>query len=538
MGLTLSLPANESRHAASFALSKGGPMPAERAPMRKIREALRLKHALGLSERQIAVSVGVSRSTVAEYLRRAGVVGIAWPVPEGMDDAELERRLFTPPSFEATPARAQPDWNQVHKELKRQGVTLLLLWEEHRAEHVDGYGYSRFCDLYRAWRKTVSATMRQAHAAGEKLFVDWAGATVPVFEVATGEERRAHIFVAVLGASNYTYAEARWSEALPEWIGAHVNALTAIGGATGAVVCDNLKAGVTATCRYEPGINRTYQDLATHYGTAILPTRPRKPRDKAKVEVGVLIIERYVLARLRNRRFFSLFELNAAIREIVADLNARVMRKLGVSRRELLETIERPALKGLPSEPYQYAEWRKCRVAPDYHVEIERHYYSVPSRLIREQVEARITDTTIEIFHKGSRVASHVRSSVHHRHTTVREHMPSAHRRYAEWTPARMMYEARKIGPATVALIEAIMKAKPHPEQGFRACLGILRLARSYGPARVEAAARRGNDIGATTYGSIASILKNGLDRAYAREPTPDTPPIRHGNIRGTGYYH
>jgi transposase len=506
--------------------------------MRKIREALRLKHALGLSERQIAVSVGVSRSTVAEYLRRAGVVGITWPVPEGMDDAELERRLFTPPSFETKPARAQPDWNYVHKELKRRGVTLQLLWEEYRGEHVEGYGYSRFCDLYRDWLKTVSATMRQTHAAGEKLFVDWAGDTVPVFDAVTGMERRAHIFVAVLGASNYTYSEARWSEALPEWIGAHVNAFTAIGGVPGAVVCDNLKAGVTATCRYEPGINRTYQDLATHYDTAILPTRPRKPRDKAKVEVGVLIIERYVLARLRNRRFFSLFELNAAIREIVTDLNARVMRKLGVSRLELLETVERPALKGLPSEAYQYAEWKKCRVAPDYHVEVERHYYSVPSRLIREQVEARITDSTVEVFHKGSRVASHARSNVRNRHTTVREHMPSAHRRYAEWTPARMMREARKIGPATIALVQAVMKAKPHPEQGFRACLGILRLARGYGTARVEAACRRGNDIGATTYGSIASILKNGLDKAYAREPTPETPPIRHGNIRGNGYYH
>ena len=405
-------------------------------------------------------------------------------------------------------------------------------------EHIDGYGYSRFCDLYRDWRKTVSATMRQTHAAGEKLFVDWAGDTVPVFDTATGMARRAHVFVAVLGASNYTYAEARWSEALPEWIGAHVNAFCAIGGVPGAVVCDNLKAGVTATCRYEPGINRTYQDLAAHYDTAILPTRPRKPRDKAKVEVAVLIIERYVLARLRNRRFFSLFELNAAIWEIVAALNARIMRKLGVSRLELLETIERPALKELPSEPYQYAEWKKCRVAPDYHVEVERHYYSVPSRLIREQVEARITDSTIEIFHKGSRVASHARSNVRNRHTTVHEHMPSSHRRYAEWTPARMMREARKIGPATIALVQAVMKAKPHPEQGFRACLGILRLARGYGTARVEAACRRGNDIGATTYGSIASILKNGLDKAYAREPTPETPPIRHGNIRGTGYYH
>ena len=325
---------------------------------------------------------------------------------------------------------------------------------------------------------------------------------------------------------------------MPEWIGAHVNAFNVIAGVAGAVVCDNLKAGVTATCRYEPGINRTYQDLATHYGTVILPTRPRKPRDKAKVEVGVLIVERYVLARLRNRRFFSLFELNAAIREIVVDLNTRVMRKLGVSRLELLETIERPALKELPSEPYQYAEWKKCRVAPDYHVEVERHYYSVPSHLIREQVEARITDRTIEIFHKGSRIASHPRSNVRHRHTTVREHMPSSHRRYAEWTPARMMREARKIGPATIALVQAIMKAKPHPEQGFRACRGILRLAQSYGSARVEAACKRGNDIGAVTYGSIASILKNGLDKAYAREPTPETPPIRHGNIRGTGYYH
>jgi len=513
-------------------------MPAERAPMRKVREVLRLKHALGLSERQIAASVGVSRSTVAEYLRRAGAAGITWPVPEGMYDAELERRLFTLPSFEPKPTRWLPDWDHVHKELKRHGVTLLLLWEEYRAQHVDGYGYSRFCDLYRDWLKTVSPTMRQTHAAGEKLFVDWAGDTVPVFDAITGQERRAHIFVAVLGASNYIYVEARWSEALPDWIGAHVNAFAAIRGVPGAVVCDNLKAGVTATCRYEPGINRTYQELATHYDTAILPTRPRKPRDKAKVEVGVLIVERYVLARVRKRRFFSLTELNVAIREIVVDLNARVMRKVGVSRIELLETIERPKLKALPSEPYQYAEWKKCRVAPDYHVEVDHHYYSVPSRLIRQEVEARITDTTIEIFHKGSRVASHVRSHLRNRHTTIQQHMPSAHRRYAEWTPSRMMRHAASIGPATIALIEAIMKAKPHPEQGFRACLGILRLERSYGSARLEAACRRGNEIGATTYGSIASILKSGLDKAYAKEPTPEAPPIRHGNIRGTGYYH
>jgi transposase len=298
-------------------------MPAERAPMRKVREVLRLRHALGVSERQIAVTIGVSRSTVGEYLRRAAVIGITWPVPEGLDDAELERRLFTPPTFDETPARPLPDWPQVHKELKRRAVTLLLLWEEYRAEHADGYGYSRFCDLYRDWRQTISPTMRQTHGPAEKLFVDFAGDTVPVFDATTGTERRAHVFVAVLGASNYTYAEARWSEGLADWIGAHVNALNTIGGVPKAVVCDNLKAGVTAACRYEPGINRTYQEFAEHYDTAILPTRPRKPRDKAKVEVAVQIVQRFVLARLRNRRFFSLYELNAAIRETVADSTPR-----------------------------------------------------------------------------------------------------------------------------------------------------------------------------------------------------------------------
>jgi transposase len=318
----------------------------------------------------------------------------------------------------------------------------------------------------------------------------------------------------------------------------HVNALGAIGGVPKAVVCDNLKAGVTKASRYEPSINRTYQELATHYGFAVLPTRVRKPRDKAKVEVAVLIVERFVLARLRNRRFFSLEELNAAIRECVADLNSKIMRKLGKSRRELLETIERPALKALPAESYRYAEWKRCRVAPDYHVEIAGHFYSVPSRLIREVVEARITDTTIEIFHRGTRVASHAFSAVKNRHTTISEHMPSAHRRYAEWTPARLMREAEKIGPATLALFEAIMRAKPHPEQGFRSCLGILRLAKGYGVDRLDAACRRGNDIGARSYGSIASILRHGLDRAYRQGRSPEGPPIRHTNIRGRGYYH
>ena len=381
--------------------------------MRRVREVLRLRHVLGMSDRLIAQSLGIGKTTVGEYVCRAKVIGITWPVPEEIDDAELERRLFTAPSFEERPKRPPLDWPRLHEELKRRGVTLMLLWLEYRADEPDGFGYSRFCGLYGDWRRSVSATMRQTHAAGEKLFVDFAGDTVAVIDPVTGDTRQAHIFVSALGASNFTYAEARWSEGLADWIGVHVGALAAIGGVPKAVVCDNLKAGVTKASRYEPGINRTYQDLATHYGFAILPTRVRKPRDKAKVEVAVQIVQRFVLARLRNRRFFSLDDLNTAIRECVAELNTKIMRKLGKSRAELLETIERPALKALPAEPYRYAEWKRCRVAPDYHVEITGHFYSVPSRLIREVVEARITDTSVEVLPRSppSRGATSWRSS-------------------------------------------------------------------------------------------------------------------------------
>ena len=513
-------------------------MPAERLSMRKVREVLRLRHASGASVRMIARSVGVGHTTVAEYLRRAAVLGITWPVPAALDDVALERRLFAPAGFHPVPTRAMPDWNHVHAELRRRGVTLLLLWEEYRAEQPDGYGYSRFCDLYIDWRRGISATMRQTHVAGEKLFVDYAGDTVPVFDGATGEERPAHVFVAVLGASNCTYAEARWSEGLADWIGAHVNALTFLGGVPKLLVCDNLRAGVTAACRYEPGINRTYEEMAAHYGTAVVPGRVRRPRDKAKVEVAVLIVERFILARLRNRRFLSLGELNEAIHEVLGDLNARLMRRLGASRREFFATIDRPALLPLPPAPYAYAEWRRCRVAPDYHVEVHGHFYSVPSRLIREMVEARITDTTVEMFHAGKRVAAHPRSAMKHRHTTVPEHMPSAHRRYASWTPARLLSFAAEVGPGTAALVETILRTEPHPEQGFRACLGILRLAKTCGEARLEAACQRGLTIGARTYGSIASILRTGLDRAFQEDPAPDPTPLPHANIRGRGYYH
>jgi transposase len=512
-------------------------MPKMRVSMRKIREVLRLTHELGLSVRQVSKATGIGKTAVGEFVARAKVIGITWPPPE-ISDAELERRLFTPAGFHDGPTRKAPDWAKVHEELKRRGVTRMILWEEHRAEVRDGHGYARFCQLYGEWRKRLSPTMRQTHVAGDKLFVDWAGDTVPIIDAMTGEVHQAHIFVAVLGASSYTYCEARWTETLPDWIGAHVNTLDFLGGVMKAAVPDNLKAGITKPSRYEPGINRTYQDLADHYGFVVLPTRVRKPRDKAKVENAVGIVSRYLLGRLRNRRFFSLAELNDATRECVTAINSKVMKRLNKTRDEMFASLDRPLLKALPVERYSYAEWKRCTVAPDYHVEVDEHYYSVPFRLLREFVDARYTNNTVELFHKGERVASHVRSRVPHKHTTLSEHMPSSHRRYAEWTPARMLRQAADIGPATVALFEAIMKAKPHPEQGFRSCLGVIRLLASYGPERIEAAAKRGNDIGATTYGSIKSILEKGLDKAYAPSQTSDTWPIQHANIRGRGYYH
>ena len=513
-------------------------MPKKRVSMRKIREVLRLTHELGLSVREVSKATGVGKTAVGDFVARAKVIGITWPVPPEISDAELERRLFTPAECHDVPTRTVPDWAKVHEELKREGVTRFTLWEEYRAEVADGYGYARFCQLYGEWKKRLSPTMRQTHVAGDKLFVDWAGGKVPIINPVTGEVHEASIFVAVLGASSYSYSEARWTETLPDWIGAHVNTLDFLGGVMKAAVPDNLKAGITKPSRYEPGINRTYQDLADHYGFVVLPTRQQKPRDKAKVENGVGIVSRYLLGRLRNRRFFSLAELNDATRECVAAINAKVMKRLNKSRNELFASLDRPALKELPTERYSYAEWKRCTVAPDYHVEVELHYYSVPFRLLRESIDARYTDTTVELFHKGERVASHVRSKLPYKHTTLPEHMPSSHRRYAEWTPARMLSQAGEIGPATVALFEAIMRAKPHPEQGFRSCLGIISLLRSYGPERIEAAAKRGNDIGATSYGSIKSILEKGLDRSYAPSTAADTRPIQHANIRGRGYYH
>jgi transposase len=369
------------------------------------------------------------------------------------------------------------------------------------------------------------------------MFVDYAGTTLAVIDASTGEARTAQLFVAVLGASNYTYAEATWTQGLSDWIGAHTRAFAFVGGVPAMVVSDNLRSGITKACFYEPQVNRTYAEMAAHYGTAIIPARPYRARDKAKVEVAVQIATRFIIAKLRNRQFFALSALNAAVAELVEQINTRVSRHLGASRRALFEELERSALKPLPAEPYVFAEWKQCRVGLDYHVEIDKHYYSVPHQLLREKVWARVTARTIEVFHRGKRVAAHLRSSSNRKHTTVREHMPSSHQRYADWTPERLRRQAGAIGRHTAALVEIILRERAHPEQGFRACVGIVRLAKSYGRERLEAACGRAIEIGARSYSSVNSILKNDIDRRRPVMPA-DGPAIAHDNIRGPSYFH
>ncbi len=506
--------------------------------MRQIREVLRQKWGLGLSNRQIAGGCGISRPTVAEYVKRARAAGLWWPVPADLDDVELERKLFPPMVVMPSEQRAVPDWSVVNQEFRRKGVTLALLWDEYKATNPTGFQYSWFGEYYRRWLGKVDVVMRQTHRAGEKLFVDYAGQTVPVIYPKTGEVVDAQIFVAVLGASNFTYAEATWTQALPDWIGSHVRAFNYLGSVPAIVVPDNLKSAVHLAHRYEPELNLTYAEMGQHYGVAIIPTRSAKPRDKAKVESGVLVVERWILARLRNRQFFSLAELNAAIAELLEVLNNRPFKKLPGTRRSMFESLDRPALQPLPATPYQYAEWKKVRVNIDYHVAIDKHYYSVPYQLVKQQLEARVTSNTVELLHKGKRVASHRRSYQPGRYTTVNAHMPKAHREYAEWTPERLVRWAQETGPATAKLVEVILTSRPHPQHGFRACLGIMRLGKSYTTPRLEAASRRALAIGACSYKSVESILKNGLDRKSLPPTTIDTPVIEHDNLRGSDYYH
>lgn len=507
--------------------------------MRQVVEILRLKHQHQLSVREIARSCGIAPSTVGDYLQRAQAAQLNWPLPDGLSELELEQRLLStgPVPAPETPATRLPDWRQVHEELRRPNVTLRLLWQEAQRADPTGLKYSRYCELYREWSQSLDPTLRQVHLPGEKLFVDWAGQTMPIHNSADGSTSPASIFVSALGASNKTFAQAYPDQKLPSWISAHIEAYVFYGGVPTLTVPDNPKTAVTKACRYEPILHRTYQEMAEYYGTVIVPARPAKPRDKAKVETAVQIAQRQILAALRDLRFFSVAELNRAIRPLLAGLNAQPFQKLDGSRDQWFETLDRPKLKALPLIPYQLATWSEATVNIDYHAAIDHHYYSVPYSLIHQCLQVRLTETTVELFQQGKRVAAHARSFQPGKFTTVEEHRPKAHQRYLEWSPGRIVEWAKKIGPQCALAVQNVMASRPHPEQGFRSCLGIIRLGRVYGESRLEAACARALHFHTLSYRSLESILKNRLDQAPMETDLPFQTPV-HDNVRGQTYFH
>lgn len=507
--------------------------------MRKIRDALRYRYTTELSLEAIARALNISKGVVAKYLRLAETAGIAWPLPEGLDDAALERCLYRQCEARAS-AHVEPDYARVHQELKKKGVTLTLLWEEYREGVGDrGFQYTAFCTRYRDWAGKLKRSMRQIHRVGEKLFADYAGPTLPIIDAQTGEIRPASIFVAVLGASNYTFACATPGQTQADWLGGLARALAGIGGVPQLIVPDNPRALIRDPNRYEPELNRATAEFAAHYGTVILPARPRKPQDKAKAELGVQVVERWILARLRHRQFFCLAEVDAAVTQLLPALNDRPFKKLPGSRSSAFALLDAPYLRALPVTAFVLAEWKRARVSIDYHVEFDDNYYSVPHALVRQEVELRVTRGTVEVLASGRRVASHPRSYRGGHYETLPEHMPAAHRAHAQWSPGRLITWAATVGTATAELVKRLLMEKAHPEQGYRSCLGLMRLARTHGHARMEAACTRALAIGAHRYRSVASILEKGLDRqplappAQAELALPD-----HANVRGPTYYH
>jgi len=502
-----------------------------RLPVRKIREVLRLKYELGLSDRKIAAAVGSARSTVQECMQRCRQAGMSWPLPAGLDEVELHERLYR---REVPLSRApQVDFAKLHAELSRPGVTRLLLWQEYKAAHPDGWQYSAFCDQYRRWLGTQELVLRRNHTPGEKLFVDYAGHTVAITDRDTGQVRQAQIFVAVLGASNYTYAEASWTQSLPDWLGAHVRALEFFNGVPQAIVPDNLKSAVNKVHRYEPELNPAYQDFAEHYALAILPARARRPRDKAKVEVGVQVVERWILARLRNCSFFSLRELNSAIAQLLSDLNTRPFKRRAGSRASLFAELERPALRALPTQRYEFATWKKAKVHLDYHVEVERAYYSVPYKLIGKTVEVRLCAHTLEIYHRQQLVAAHLRSSTKGQFTTREAHRPERHSAVMDLTHERLMQRALAIGPATAEVLNQQLHRRQHPEQALRVSLGILRLAKDFTPEALEQAAQRALALKAFSYRALRTLISTPV----TKQPDQPAPFIEHDNVRGSHYF-
>ena len=527
-------------------------MAAERLCMRQVKNVFRLRLLEGKSHGEIAAHLGIGKTTVQEYLQRLNKSGLqSWSAIEALDDTELERRLGFAAPFYARKESAMPDWAAVHREMSKKHVTLALLWTEYREQNPGGYGHTQFSEHYNRWKGKLSVVMRQSHKAGEKTFIDYSGDGLWLTDAITGERTKAELFVAALGASSYIYAEASASQTSPDWISSHARMAEYFGGVSEIWVPDNLKSGVNKHDRYEPLLNETYRECASHYGACVIPARAGKARDKAKVEVSVQVAQRWILARLRNRVFTSIQEMNEAIWECLEILNNRKMRHVNKSRRELFEELEKPALKPLPIGRYVFAEWKKATVNIDYHITFDHHRYSVPYQLVHESCDVRATATTIEIFRRGKRIASHRRSYKRGGYTTLKEHMPKGHREHSEWTPERVIRWSKQIGPNTSALVEKILATKVHPQQGFMAALGLIRLEKPYGKARVENASGRALEVGAHSYQFVKQMLKNNMDgaqRGFDESPMGEQKdPVTNEtqlallsaeNIRGSGYYH
>jgi len=513
-------------------------MATKRIAMRKVREMLRLRFDLKLSFADISRSINVSKSAVGDCVGRFKASGLAWPLPDDIDDISLEKQLYQLDAGVSHPIKPLPVWPQVHVELRKKGVTKQLLWIEYKSSNPNGYEYSQFCNLYRQWQKGIDVPFRNEYLAGEKCFLDYAGQTIAIHDAKTGEVRHASIFIATLGASNYTFVEASWGQGLGDWLSSHARMFAFFGGVPAVLVPDNLKAAVQTPCRYDPLLNPSYYELAKHYDCAVIPARVRKPKDKAKVESAVLLVERWILAALRHRKFFSLDELNKAISDLLVRLNDRPFRKLEGNRRKAFENIDKPALKPLPSRPYELAELKIACANINYHVEFDHHYYSLPYQLVRKEVIIRATSETVEILHANKRVASHQRSYKRGAYSTQVEHMPAKHQGHVAWTPERMARWAGEAGPATKAVAEGIMDAKQHPQQGFNAVLGLVRLGERYGKDRLEKAAQRAIKLNSLNFHSVKSILKCGLDSVdQPASASAETNPIEHGNLRGASYY-
>ena len=501
--------------------------------MPKFREILRLRHTTDSTIREIAASCRVSKSTVSRVLFRARMAGIAWPFPDEFDEEALAAVLYPDPV--QTEGRPLPDWEEIRTELGRKGVTLQLLWREYREAHPDGYGYARFCQLYGEWAKRRKVVMHLEHKGGEAMYVDFAGLTMLIANAATGEVTWAHIFVASMAASSFTFARAMPDESRFSYLMGQVYALEFFGGVPEAVIPDNPKTGVKHPSFYDPELNPAYQEFAAHYGVVVLPARPRKPRDKAGVESGVGAVERDVLAPLRKRTFFSVAELNEAMKPLVQALNDRPFQKREGSRRSVFEAVDRPALRPLPAHRYEYAEVKRAQVSMDDHIEVGGAFYSVPYPLAKKEVWVRATAHTVEISFKGRRVASHPRAVRRGQYQTDEGHMPSSHLRYRQ-APSFIIGRAHDVGKETEALVRRVLEDRPHPEQGYRSCLGILKLGSRYGDDRLEAACRRARSVGGLSYRSVRSILEKGLDRLPLETPEP-TAAGHHENVRGAGYF-